>query len=160
MPDNNNHGLPDKTELQWKAMFSATEVERQMAQRLLDSGLYQDDRTNPYLVDIRLDPGGDVADHSPLGQLIKGIVDNQPPEGPYDLPGADETEPPIAPTGDSSPEPPIQEPLGKSMAKLLGVEKPPEPPPRAKYFVPPKPAPPSTNQTPISWYDCDTNRPI
>jgi hypothetical protein len=151
MADNPNHGLPDRSELQWKAMFSATEIERQMAKRLLDAGLYQDDDTHPYLVDIRMDPSGDAAGNSSLGALVKEIVDNQPPEEPLDPPDFDEPDPPLVPTGGKTPEPEIAAPeLGKSMQKLLRQDKPPEPPARPKFYVPPPPAPLSHDQLPLS----------
>jgi hypothetical protein len=74
--------LPTKAELVWKSMFSGTEEERQAAKQLLNFGLYHDDHEHPSTLDHRLDPSGHGIESSPMGALIKSIVDSQPEEGP------------------------------------------------------------------------------
>jgi hypothetical protein len=166
---NNPDGLPTRGELIWKRMCAGTEPERQMAERLLKAGLFVESDEHPTFVDRRLDSSGQGIESSPMGALIKSIVDSQPEEGPFcDYPGADEPTPPVAPAGNSPADPlipiPPDEELRESMKRLMGIYKPPEPPPesKSKYYVAPKvPPKPSSDLQPLSWEDdFDSNRPL
>jgi hypothetical protein len=160
MPDL-NQDLPTRNELSWKALFAATEIEREMAKQLLDAGLCRDDDRHPYLVEIEQDPIGTAGDDSPLGAWIASIVAERPVElgRIEDLQPEHETQ--AQPAAPLLPEPSAPEPLGRSMQKLLRQEKPPEPPVKAKYYVAPKSgAAPTGDQMPISWESFDQNSPL
>jgi hypothetical protein len=161
MPDL-DQDLPTRNELSWKAMFASTETEREMAKQLLDAGLCRDDGEHALLAEHRFDLGGDAGDESPLGRLISSIVAEQPDERrefESEMESRNDTssDPPVP----LLPVPPESEPLGRSMAKLMRVEPPPELPAKAQYYVAPKPgAAPSCDQMPLSWESFDSNMPI
>jgi hypothetical protein len=52
---------------------------------------------------IKIDPHGTAGDYSPLGVLIKKILDSQPPEDRIDSPDFDEPVSPLVPAGGSTP---------------------------------------------------------
>jgi hypothetical protein len=132
MPDL-DQDLPSRNELSWKALFASTEIERSMAQQLLDAGLCRPIDEHKYLTEIRMDPTGTAGDDSPLGQLAKSIVDSQPIElhAFAEEMSAILLTPPDPPVHKPEPEPAPEPELGTSMKKLARLEKPIEPSPKA-----------------------------
>jgi hypothetical protein len=118
--------LPSKEELAARSMFGATAEEREVAQDLMGSA--PSDGEHPFLTLLRLFPEGSeaarLADESPVGKIVKEIIDAQPDEGieNWEFP---ESPPAVSeiPIAEKTAEPvivPAAEPEGVSMNLLRG----------------------------------------
>jgi hypothetical protein len=165
MENDTGHRLPTRNELSYRALFCATPEIRELANRLLKSGIGIDDEIHPLIWQHQFDSDNTMGLDTPAGRLIEELVASQPEEGQQ---FAEEMmsvllTPPESP----KPEAPAPEPvrpeneLGTLAWKMAHKDqRRPEPPAPPKYYVP-NPPKLSTDQQPIApWVDDATNHPL
>jgi hypothetical protein len=148
--------VPTVNEAVFLSLFGETEEIRAVARRLLAGGVARDDEEHPLLFMHRTDPEA-ISTDDIIDQLVESAasldVELSKDEPAWAAPMLADA--PVGP----APIPPAPE-LGRSMQALVGQDQPVVKPAPGKYFVAPRPAPPSTDQRPIPWLDDSTNSPL